>query len=151
MKSIHSAISALLFLMVLNYGCATTKLSDYKAKSNEESALLSYFVECDAAYQRQDYTKWLACFHDDAKIRIFQTDAVTRMDVLKPAYKNYLAAGRASDMQLEVINPVINIDGDKASLKYVNGIVRQMRGRFDFVKDKESWQITRMDWTYRGE
>ena len=151
MEPERPVISVLLSLIFLFCGCAATKLSDYEAKSPEESELLSFFVECDAAYQSEDYTKWLACFHDNAKIRVYQTDAGTRKDISKPEYKVYLADGRAAEMPYELVNPVIDIEEEKASLKYRNALLPQLRLRFDFVKDRDSWQITRWDWTYRGE
>ena len=61
-------------VLLLIFGCsAQTKLADYKPNSAEEEVF--YFMkECNDAYQGKNYTKWLACFDDNATIKSYRFD-----------------------------------------------------------------------------
>jgi hypothetical protein len=145
-----SLLFSILFFSVLLFifGCAAnTKLADYQPKSTEETEILNFIIECDKAYQNENFTKWLACFHDDAKIRIWQTDLVTIKVVSKAEYKEYLEAMGTTDMESEIINPKITITGDRATIKYMDGASGYIRGTFDLMRESESWSITRWYWS----
>ena len=72
------------------------------------------------------------------------------MVVPKSQYKEYLEDGKASQMENVITKPKISVMGDKATLRYVNGLAVQVKGTFDFVKQNESWIMTKWDWTYQG-
>jgi hypothetical protein len=108
--------------------------------------VLNFIKECDEAYQKENFSEWLACFDDNAEIRIWQTDLVTIKVVSKPEYKAYLEAMGTTDMKSEILNPKITITGDKAVLKYKDGETGYIRGTFNLIKEKEGWSITRWYW-----
>jgi hypothetical protein len=102
-------------------------------------------------YQKLDFAYYLKCFHDDASIRVYRTDAATRVEYSKAQYERYIAEGRYTDKPTKLYNPNIMVMGDRATLKCQNDVGVPIKTTIDMVKENENWFIKRYDWTYRGE
>lgn len=121
MKKCHFILINLLSVIFLIVGCtAQTQLANYQPKSAEEKEIVTFFAECDEAYQERNFPKHLECFHDDAKIKIVSAGADYQHSVVsKLHYKNYLESGRDRDMlRSGIVNPEIAIAGDSAKIKF---------------------------------
>lgn len=116
-----SLLLSILFFSKLLFICgcsAKTKLADYQPKSEEESEALNFIKECDIAYQNDKYANWLACFHDNATIRIYEPGNMFGGSIVsKQQYKGYLEGGISMRMPLDYDDPKITTTGEKATLK----------------------------------
>ena len=68
-------ISAILLsglsVLLLITGCAQTKLYDYQPATAPEKEVFDFFVECDKAVGEKNLEKYMSCYKDDARIRVF--------------------------------------------------------------------------------
>ena len=103
------------------FGCATqTKLSDYQPKSAEEKEVVQFFIDCDEAYQNENFPKYLECFNDNAQIRTRVVDAGRSHPLVsKPQYEDFLKEGGNIIMnRSDILNPTITVNGDSAIMKF---------------------------------
>ncbi len=152
-KSFLSAI-VLLSVTLFIFGCAAqTKLADYQPKSEEEKEVFEFISECDAAFQNKNMTKYAACFHEDAEIRVYWGDLYSIRVVSKDIFwEDGLSDGRGAFMGgLKILNPKITVNGDKAIMKYTEGAWEYgpLPAYWDLVKENGQWYITKYDWKVR--
>ena len=132
-------------------GCAqTTKLYDYQPATAQEKEVFDFFVECDKAIGEQNLDKFLSCYNDGAKIRIFKGEG-SNPTVTKSAYRTHLKGGAFKNMESnKLTNPTITVDGEKANIKcqitYQNRWVQ--KHNFSLIKDNEQWSIIRADYRW---
>jgi hypothetical protein len=144
---------AVTFLLSFITGCATTgetKLYDYIPTSEEDKDVYDFFVECDKAIGDQDLEKFLACYNDGAKIRIFKGEGSNPI-VTKSAYRTHLMGGAFKRMKSNKLkNPKISVNGDTANIKcnitYENRWTQWHT--FSLIKDNGKWSIIRADYKW---
>ena len=76
-------ITLFISVLLLVVGCAQTRMADYQPKSAEEKEVLDFMAELNEAFQARDLVKVMACYHDDAKIRIVNPTSVNHPVVSK--------------------------------------------------------------------
>ena len=147
-------ITLFISVLLLVVGCAQTRMADYQPKSAEEKEVFDFMAELNEAFQARDLTKVMACYHDDAKIRIVNPTSVSHPVVSKQYFEKWLEGGgfkvMSMDIMKEVMNPEITIVGDKATVKGGTSS-GHFHNRFvwDLVKDNEKWCIIKDDWWWR--
>ena len=145
-----SLLFTILFSLVLFFilGCAQTKLADYQPNTAEEKEVFNFMKECNDAYQNRNFTKWLACFDDNATIKSYRYDWQAPT-LSKRQYEDNIV-GQAIDMENNFYNPQIDNMGDRAIIKFIERKPRgeYMRHTFTLVKDKGKWSIVKWDYSW---
>jgi hypothetical protein len=151
MKKSLLIITIFLSVLLLLFGCAQTKLADYQPNSAEEKEVIDFILECDEAYQNRDITKWLACHHDNAKIKISVPGNMSGGPIVsKSQYKEYCEAGKDKDMSRSgMLNPKITMTDDRATIEFQHQEEFLIMETWDLVKENEKWSIIRSDWTWQ--
>ena len=129
-------------------GCAgQAKLADYQPKSTEEKEVLDLIIKADTT---NDLSEHLACYHDNASIKIPERGEYQRTGS-KQEYKEALEKGFWNDIDRDtLVGPTIMVMGDKATVKCSNhseGIT--FRHTFDLIKENEKWFIVKHNWEWR--
>ena len=122
------------------------------AKDCQET--IDTMVECFTAYKEQDLSKWLDCFEEDAKIRIYSGGDGVQDDhpmLSKQQYKTWLEAGGHGLQSYNLINPKIRVTGNSAIFicdNLVSGTAIQIES--DLINKKDQWKMIKLRWTFRG-
>lgn len=160
MKNIAVIITGLTLLTPL-FGCATpekvetpkiieTNLYDYKPVSAAEKSVYDFFVNCEKFVGKQDLNKYLSCFNDGAKIRIYQGKDNNPM-VTKSGYRNHLKGGAFKKMKSgNLIDPSFSVEGEKAKIKCyrLQDSKPVMQYDFSLIKENGNWSIIRSDYKW---
>jgi hypothetical protein len=136
-------------VLLLIFGCAAhTKFADYQPNSADEKEVFYFMQECNDAYLNRNYTKWLACFDDNATIKSYRQDW-TAPTLSKKEYEGNVAS-YAVGMENNFFDPKINNMGDRATITCLERKegVEYVKHTFILVKDSEKWSIVKWDYSW---
>ena len=150
MKRIFKSMIYFVLAVITFTGCAMTKLADYQPKTPEEKDVYEFFMECNIAYHTENITKWMACFHDNAKVKIHKDDLAGQHWVGKQEYQYYLEEEGGSElMKLDILKPKFTLMENEATMtcfqKNLGGYAN-MPTKFKMVKKSDRWYINELEW-----
>ncbi len=152
MKAERTINALIFFISFVLIGCATIpKLKDYQPKSPEEKEVLDFMVECHEAYKEGNRTKFIACFNDNAKIKIHYSGPDGPIVSKRQAEAEYSHIKFVDSDKL--LNPKFSIMQDRAIMTghYFGksrsaGVNYTLKLTVDIVKENEKWSIMKWDW-----
>ena len=151
MKTELMFTSIMASFLILILGCAQSpqiELSEYQPNSAEEKTLVNFLMECKDAHLKRNYSKWLDCYHENASIKITQSEYLNPM-LSKQEYKIHLEGGEDIGEETSWVNPNINMRGDKAVVRFYEHFETvRVKEQIDIIKENGEWKIIRSDWWF---
>ena len=138
-----------LSLLLLIFGCAQTKLYDYQPTSASEKEVFEFFVDCDKAVGEKNLEKYMSCYNDDARIRIF-IGHETNIWVSKEEFRKRLEDGLWDKWESNKFqSPKITVNGNKAIVKCTmpGEPPWVAKHKVDLIKENGQWGIIK--WGYK--
>ena len=138
-----------LSVLLLISGCAQTKLYDYKPATASEKEVFDFFVECDKAVGDKNLEKYMSCYRDDARIRIFIGN-YTNIWVSKEELRKRLEDGLWNNWESnKFLNPNISVNGNQATVKCImpGGGQWVAKHSVELIKENDLWSISK--WGYK--
>lgn len=157
MKSRISFYTAVVFSILLIFGCAYTSKGKYRPKTDEEKQLIEFVDECLDSYHSKNKSEWLNCFNEGATIRArVEGDGESNNTLLlKDNYLDHIKynSSIAFSMEYKCFDKKVALKGNEAEIncKYIDDYNYTNPMAIELIKIENEWKIMMFYWEMKGE